>query len=911
MSRRIILSTVLSSLLLMATSLLVIFSPVNAMGDHAIPVMMERLASSPAQVGNYSGKYAGQFTNPSLSASGSVVLDISITSSAVSGYINFTNNPNSGALCGAGNFSGTRNGDTIQFSFTSSDSDPGCTWANGLVFNVSGVLSGNQIVNGVYTVSDGENGVFSAMQTTPYTGRFTTLNNRVGSVSIDLASSTTMVAGFINFTNDPGAAALCGAGSFVGTRNVDSIQFSFLSNDPDTGCTFDKGLVFNISGTVSGNQLSASYAIPSISEGGSLSATAPLVDTTAPTAPSNLIATLVTQNSVSMSWNDNSSNEGGFKVYRWDAPVPGWFVVGTLGANSTNFTATGLTCNTQYTFNVNAYNNYGETPAPSSGWLIVTTSACNQPPVDTTSPDGSITAPLNGQTIDSTTLTFSAVASDNPGGSGVAQVKFNVYYDGGWHSAGIATTSPYYVRWSPPVGLASQQLQFTIHVIDNAGNQRTDAGGIRLINFKANASVDNGFKLPYPGGVGYTTTQGNNNNTYSHNGKYAFSFDFGMPRRSAVVASRNGRVTYVKGNSTTGGCKQSYLNDANLVIIKHLDGTQTLYAHLDSVSVRNGDTVARGQEIGRSGQTGWSCGAHLHFDRRKSGSSWTIATSFLDVAGGVPREGSWYTSGNYVGLASDTVEPIGEVRFSLTGTTPYTISLLAEDDTTPLNALEMRLAESEAGLSSAAWQLFTSEITWDKTTVWVQYRDGAGNISASYADTLDPVATSAVTAAFTTTSSVCANAEVPITNQTTPFATQYQWNWDLGNGVTSIAPDVAPTTYSAGTYTITLQVTGASNSSTATRQVNVLPAPDAAFTLIRNGNTITVTSNEADATAWTWDFGDGATATGHTTTHTYTSIATGDAAPVIRATVQGANGCSSNDVAAIRTSRTYIPLVVR
>ena len=256
-------------------SLLVMLSPANAMQDHLTPAMTRQFASSPAQIGDYSGKYAGQFTNQSLNASGSVVLDISIVGSAVSGYINFTNNPGGGPLCGAGNFSGTRTGDTIQFSFTSSDSDPGCTWANGLVITVSGVLSGNQIVNGAYTVSDGEKGIFSAMQTTSYTGRFTTLNNRVGSVSIDLASSTTMVAGFINFTNDSGAAALCGSGSFVGTRNGESIQFSFLSNDPDAGCTFDKGLIFNISGTVSGNQLSASYAIPSISEGGNLSATSP------------------------------------------------------------------------------------------------------------------------------------------------------------------------------------------------------------------------------------------------------------------------------------------------------------------------------------------------------------------------------------------------------------------------------------------------------------------------------------------------------------------------------------------------------------------------------------------------------------------------------------------------------------
>jgi hypothetical protein len=100
---------------------------------------------------------------------------------------------------------------------------------------------------------------------------------------------------------------------------------------------------------------------------------------TAPAAPGNPVATAITQNSVSMSWIDNSSNEDGFKVYRWDAPEPGWVVVGTVGANVTTFTATGLACNTRYYFNINAYNGYGETPAPSEGWLNITTSACDLP----------------------------------------------------------------------------------------------------------------------------------------------------------------------------------------------------------------------------------------------------------------------------------------------------------------------------------------------------------------------------------------------------------------------------------------------------------------------------------------------------------------------------------------------------
>ncbi|MCB5248577.1 MAG: M23 family metallopeptidase, partial [Candidatus Cloacimonadales bacterium] len=48
-------------------------------------------------------------------------------------------------------------------------------------------------------------------------------------------------------------------------------------------------------------------------------------------------------------------------------------------------------------------------------------------------------------------------------------------------------------------------------------------------------------------------------------------------------------------------------------------GMITLYAHLNSYSVRSGQTVKRGQIIGRVGSTGRSTGAHLHFGLMSSG----------------------------------------------------------------------------------------------------------------------------------------------------------------------------------------------------------------------------------------------------------------------------------------------------
>jgi murein DD-endopeptidase MepM/ murein hydrolase activator NlpD len=83
------------------------------------------------------------------------------------------------------------------------------------------------------------------------------------------------------------------------------------------------------------------------------------------------------------------------------------------------------------------------------------------------------------------------------------------------------------------------------------------------------------------------------------------------------VAARPGIVVAVNAAAQDGGITPEFLDDkrANFVLVLHGDGTLGEYMHLSpsGVEVVPGQRVARGQEIGLSGNTGFSSTPHLHF----------------------------------------------------------------------------------------------------------------------------------------------------------------------------------------------------------------------------------------------------------------------------------------------------------
>lgn len=90
-----------------------------------------------------------------------------------------------------------------------------------------------------------------------------------------------------------------------------------------------------------------------------------------------------------------------------------------------------------------------------------------------------------------------------------------------------------------------------------------------------------------------------------HNG-----IDIGSAAGTTVGAAAAGQVVLTVYSNAGYG---------NHVIIRHADGSQTLYAHLSAIWVANGQQVGQGEGIGAVGCTGWCTGSHLHFEVRING----------------------------------------------------------------------------------------------------------------------------------------------------------------------------------------------------------------------------------------------------------------------------------------------------
>ncbi|MEZ5669698.1 MAG: LysM peptidoglycan-binding domain-containing M23 family metallopeptidase [Alphaproteobacteria bacterium] len=120
----------------------------------------------------------------------------------------------------------------------------------------------------------------------------------------------------------------------------------------------------------------------------------------------------------------------------------------------------------------------------------------------------------------------------------------------------------------------------------------TAAGGLPVLS-------GSGFLRPVSGQVLSAFGQG----TVPNDG-----INIAAPEGTPILAAEAGVVAYVGEDIDTFG---------NLVLIRHADGWVTAYGHAEAILVSEGDTVTRGQVIGRVGKTGAVSTAQLHFELRR------------------------------------------------------------------------------------------------------------------------------------------------------------------------------------------------------------------------------------------------------------------------------------------------------
>lgn len=127
------------------------------------------------------------------------------------------------------------------------------------------------------------------------------------------------------------------------------------------------------------------------------------------------------------------------------------------------------------------------------------------------------------------------------------------------------------------------------------------------------------YKFPVPG-YSYGSCQLNCSCSI-HNGKHN-GVDISAPNGTKIIAAHSGTVTIVStcnyNTSKPNGCSCGCGGRGNCIKISG-NGIETTYMHMSKISVSNGASVNVGDKIGEVGTTGWSTGAHLHFEVRLNG----------------------------------------------------------------------------------------------------------------------------------------------------------------------------------------------------------------------------------------------------------------------------------------------------
>jgi murein DD-endopeptidase MepM/ murein hydrolase activator NlpD len=175
---------------------------------------------------------------------------------------------------------------------------------------------------------------------------------------------------------------------------------------------------------------------------------------------------------------------------------------------------------------------------------------------------------------------------------------------------------PYTVRKGDSLAKISALHDVPLEVILDANDIQHDAIAEGMVLFipgarmrKEDLKLALGEFFIYPIRGRLSSPYGWRNDPISGVRRYHAAVDLAAALGTPVKAAMDGSVVTVGFNSVYG----------KYIIISHGSGFQTLYAHLNLVSVSQGARVNQGSKIGEVGSTGYSTGPHLHFAVYKNG----------------------------------------------------------------------------------------------------------------------------------------------------------------------------------------------------------------------------------------------------------------------------------------------------
>ena len=162
---------------------------------------------------------------------------------------------------------------------------------------------------------------------------------------------------------------------------------------------------------------------------------------------------------------------------------------------------------------------------------------------------------------------------------------------------------------------------------------------------------DRPYRFPFGKASGFLVTQAYPDTITHTDPSSQYAIDFAMPIGTHIDAARGGVVIEIASDFFEAGVDAAKDGPrANVIRILHDDGTMSLYGHLNwnSIRVKPGQRIERGEYIADSGNTGFSTGPHLHFvvQRNRGGAIISLPIEF-ETASGAPvgvRSGERYTA---------------------------------------------------------------------------------------------------------------------------------------------------------------------------------------------------------------------------------------------------------------------------